>query len=204
VRYISNASSGKMGIAIAEAALARSKETVFIHGPIDASLLSGKKFRLLSVESTEDMLGAVLAELESDCVLIMAAAPADYRPETKHPVKIKKEAGIDEITIKLIKNPDILKTITERRKSFPGIFVTGFAAETNNTEENALKKFTGKQLDMICLNDVTRTDAGFGSDNNRITIFTRGIDGPVKTELPLLSKSEAAGRILDSIGALLI
>jgi phosphopantothenoylcysteine synthetase/decarboxylase len=202
VRYISNASSGKMGIALADAAIARSTQTVFIHGPIDNSLLTNKKFKSIQVETTADLLNAVINELISGCIIIMAAAPADYRPSEKSSTKIKKEDGKDELILKLIKNPDILKSIAEKKlkdASLSSIFVAGFAAETDNTESNALKKLTAKNLDMICLNDVSQKDAGFGTDTNRIIIFTKDRGGIKKIELPLLSKAEAAEKILDQI-----
>ncbi|MFH0974370.1 MAG: phosphopantothenoylcysteine decarboxylase [Spirochaetota bacterium] len=205
VRYISNASSGKMGIALAEAAAARSKQTVFIHGPIDNSLLTDKRFRSVQVETTNDLLNAVINELTPDCIIIMAAAPADYRPAERSSTKIKKEDGNDELILKLTKNPDILKFIAEKKTrdaSLSGIFVAGFAAETDNTENNALKKLIAKNLDMICLNDVTQKDAGFGTDTNLITIFIRnkkGNDSANKIDLPLLTKPEAANRILNEI-----
>lgn len=199
VRYISNASSGKMGIAIADEAAKRGKETVFIHGPINTSLLDKKKYRTVSVESTADLLQAVMSELTPDIVLIMAAAPADYTPLKKSETKIKKGAENDELILRLKKNPDILKHVARKRekdRSLKDIFVVGFAAETNNVEEYALKKLKEKNLDMICLNDVSRTDAGFSKDTNVITIFTTGGE---RIELPLLLKEEAAAKILDKI-----
>ncbi len=202
VRYISNASSGKMGIALADAASGRSKQTIFIHGPIDNNLLTNKKFKPHQVETTASLLDAVLNELTQDCILIMAAAPADFQPAEKSHTKIKKEDGKDELILRLKKNPDILKTVAEKRSadaSLKNIFVAGFAAETDNTESNALKKLSSKNLDMICLNDVTQKDAGFGTDTNRIIIFTREKNGVKKSELPLLTKAEAAERILDLI-----
>ncbi len=205
VRYISNASSGKMGIALAEAAVLRSKQAIFIHGPIDNSLLKNINFRSMQVETTDDLLNAVLNELTPDCVLIMAAAPADYRPAEKSRIKIKKENSSDGLVLSLKKNPDILRAVAEQKSkvsSLRGIFVAGFAAETDNTESNALKKLSAKNLDMICLNDVTQKDAGFGADTNLITIFSRsrGQVNPVnKINLPLLSKAEAANKILDQI-----
>jgi phosphopantothenate---cysteine ligase (CTP) len=208
VRYISNASSGKMGIALAEAAAARAGQTVFIHGPIDNSLLKNKNFKSLQIETTDDLLNAVLNELSPGCVLIMAAAPADYRPVEKSKNKIKKEDSTDNLTLSLIKNPDILKAVAEKKmsnKSLSNIFIAGFAAETDNTESNALKKLAEKNLDMICLNDVTQKDAGFGTDTNLITIFIRSHkekDHIAKINLPLLSKKEVANRILDQIEAI--
>ena len=202
VRYISNASSGKMGIALADAAFRKSGQTVFIHGPIDNNLLKNKKFKSIYSQTTAELLNSVLGELTPDCILVMAAAPADYRPAEKSLTKIKKEDGKDELVLKLVKNPDILKTITEKKSgdtTLSGIFITGFAAETDNTESNALKKLEAKNLDMICLNDVTQKDAGFGTDTNRIIVFTRNHNGVNKTELPLLTKAEAAERIFDII-----
>ncbi|MCU0821041.1 MAG: phosphopantothenoylcysteine decarboxylase [Spirochaetes bacterium] len=201
VRYISNASSGKMGIAIADMAARRGWAVVFIHGPIDATLIKNKKYRTVSVESTSDLLDAVISELTPDTVLIMAAAPADYAPLKKSETKIKKEAENDELTLRLKKNPDILKHVADKRRndaSLKNIFVAGFAAETNNIEEYALKKLKEKNLDMICLNDVSRTDAGFSKDTNVITIFTRGGE---RIALPLLKKDEAASEILNKIEA---
>ncbi len=197
VRYVSNASSGKMGLALADAAFAFSKETVFIHGPVDASLLAGKSCRMLSIESTEELLTAVVSELVRDSVLIMAAAPADYRPMYRSEMKIKKSE--DELHINLVKNPDILKNVAALRlenSSLDTIFVVGFAAETHNTEEYALAKLREKNLDMICLNDVSRAGAGFGADTNIITLFTK--DGE-REELPMAEKRELAGMILDRI-----
>jgi phosphopantothenate---cysteine ligase (CTP) len=202
VRYISNASSGKMGIALAEAAFHKSKKTLFIHGPIENNLLANKKFKSIQVETTADLLNAVVKELTSECILIMAAAPADFQPVEKSQTKIKKEDGTNELLLRLKKNPDILKTIAEKKSgdaSLKGVFVTGFAAETDNTENNALKKLASKNLDMICLNDVSQKDAGFGTDTNRIIIYVKEQSGVKKTELPLLSKAEAAERILDLI-----
>ena len=201
VRYISNASSGKMGIAIADEAAKRGREAVFIHGPINTSLLEKKKYRTVSVESTADLLEAVLKELTPDTVLIMAAAPADYTPLKKSKTKIKKGAENDELILRLKKNPDILKHVAEKIEKDPSlknIFVIGFAAETNNIEEYALKKLKEKNLDMICLNDVSRSDAGFSTDTNVITIFTRNRE---RIELPLLLKEKAAEKILDKIEA---
>ena len=210
VRYISNASSGKMGIAVADAASLRSKETVFIHGPVESNLIKNKNYKLLQVETTVDLLNAILNELTPSTVIIMAAAPADYKPAEKHATKIKKEEGTDELVLTLKKNPDILKTIAKKKladNSLKKVFVAGFAAETDNIETNAVKKLEAKNLDMICLNDVSRKDAGFSTDNNQITIFYKKHDrlkptyNIEKIELPLLSKAETADRILDFIEA---
>ncbi|HDP79312.1 MAG TPA: phosphopantothenoylcysteine decarboxylase, partial [Spirochaetes bacterium] len=197
VRYISNASSGKMGVALADAAMAVSERTVFIHGPVDPGLLAGRGYRAVSVETTEDLLRAVTEELEPDCVLIMAAAPADYRPAVKAEKKIKKQS--DELVIELKKNPDILKHVAELRRqnaSLGGMFVVGFAAETDNVEAHAQLKLKEKNLDMICLNDVGKEGAGFAGDTNIITMFSAR--GGCR-EISMRRKSEIADIIISSI-----
>jgi len=196
VRFISNPSSGKMGAALAGAAARCSGETVFIHGPVDRSIISGLPCRTVSVESTSDMLNAVLRELVNNAVLIMAAAPADYTSPEKSAQKIKKTD--DELVLRLKKTPDILRTVAANVSdgTFTGLFTAGFAAETTNIEQYALGKLKAKNLDMICLNDVSREGAGFGSDTNIITIYVN--DGR-KIDLPVMTKKEAADRIIEMI-----
>ncbi len=198
VRYISNASTGKMGIALADAAMELGREVVFIHGPIDASMIEGKKYRTISVDSTEDMLKAVLSEIGENSVLVMSAAPADYAPLEKVKEKIKKTDG--EITLSMRKTPDILKNVAKARieNNIKNIFVAGFAAETTDTEKYALGKLVEKNLDMICLNDVSREGAGFGTDTNIMTIFFKDRS---KIELPMLSKEDVAKEIFSYIEA---
>lgn len=197
VRFISNRSTGKMGKAIADAAHLKAREIVFIHGPMHESLLENPPYRTVAVESTKELLDAVISELRPDCVLIMAAAPADYRPAEKSPVKIKKRE--EELTLRLVKNPDILKTVAEIRaknSALRNMFLVGFAAETDNIENYAMGKLAEKDLDLICVNDVGRQDAGFGVDTNIVTIFSRWGD---RLELPLLSKKDTASRIIDCV-----
>jgi len=196
VRFISNPSTGKMGVAIADVCAERARETVFIHGPIDSSLLKSRKYRCIAVESTMDMLRAVAGELCENAILVMAAAPADYSPVARSDRKIKKSD--ENLLLELKKTPDILREVAAMKRDgrINNVFTVGFAAETNNLEEYALKKLSEKNLDMICLNDVSRSDAGFGSDTNIITIFFR--NGPRK-DLPLISKHEVAARIVEEI-----
>ncbi len=197
VRFISNRSTGKMGKALADEAAVRARETVFIHGPVHESLIDGVEYRTIAIESTEELLEAVKGELAPDAVLVMAAAPADYRPAKKSPVKIKKKK--EELVLRLVKNPDILRTVASIRSVNPaygGVFLAGFAAETNNLEEYALAKLREKDLDMICVNDVGRSDAGFGVNTNIVTVFMRGGE---RMELPLMSKRDTASRILDCV-----
>ena len=150
----------------------------------------------MPVESTSDLLAAVLAELVEPSVLIMAAAPADYTPAERSAEKIKKSEGDLVITMK--RTPDILKNVAEFRKSkgLVDIFVAGFAAETINTEEYAVGKLKSKSLDMICLNDVSKEGAGFNADTNIMTIFTSGGE---KIDLPMQSKNLVAENILRQI-----
>jgi len=201
VRYISNASSGKMGIALADESFRLSENTIFIHGPISDHLVKDKPYRCVKVETTADMLEAVLDEIGNDSVLIMCAAPADYTPVNKSAEKIKKQN--DDITFQMKKTPDILKNVAEMKKCsiFKNFFTVGFAAETTNTEEYAMSKLAAKDLDMICLNDVSKEGAGFGVDTNIMTLFTRS---GLRVELPLLSKEKAASEILKLIDAELL
>ena len=198
VRFISNPSSGKMGVALADECLTRARDTVLIHGPIDAGRVANKKYRCLRVETTDEMLAAVRGEIEENAVLIMSAAPADYSPVVRAEHKIKKSAGT--ISLELKKTPDILREIALMKKEgvIHNLFTAGFAAETNNIVEYALKKLDEKSLDMICLNDVTKRGAGFGIDTNIITIYMK--DGS-RVELPMISKRDAAVRILDEVAA---
>lgn len=201
VRYISNASSGKMGVALADEAETLSGETVFIHGPIDASLIKGKRYRCIAADSTEDMLRAVLSEICENSVLVMSAAPADYAPLEKVKEKIKKNDSTISITLK--KTPDILKNVAAIRleKEIKNIFVAGFAAETNDTENYARKKLAEKNLDMICLNDVSQEGAGFGTETNIMTLFFKDSR---RIELPILSKGEVAKQIFSHIESQLL
>jgi len=196
VRYISNASSGKMGIALADEANKISENTCFIHGPISEHLLHNKPYRCIKIETTTDMLEAVLHEIGDNSVLIMCAAPADYTPVKKSGEKIKKQD--ENIFIEMTRTPDILKNVSLTRKSrdLNNFFVTGFAAETSNVEEYALSKLKEKNLDMICLNDVLKEGAGFGGDTNILTVFTKT---GLKIELPILTKDKAASEILKLI-----
>lgn len=196
VRFISNPSTGKMGLELAAACEGRARETVFIHGPIEAGLVAGRRFRCVPVETTADLLDAVLREIEDKTVLIMAAAPADYTPLKKSDKKIKKDSA--NIMLELKKTPDILKEVAAIKKGgrLASVFTVGFAAETNDIEEYAIRKLSEKDLDMICLNDVSRLGAGFGSDTNIVTIFARNGE---KLELPMMTKKELAVRIIDEI-----
>jgi phosphopantothenoylcysteine decarboxylase/phosphopantothenate--cysteine ligase len=189
VRFISNRSSGKMGFALAEAALKRGADVTVVAGVTTAATPSG--VRIVNALSAEEMSQAVARESESASVFIGAAAIADYRPVQRAEQKIKKSN--DSITLTLERTPDVLSQVAASRTN--GMLVIGFAAETENVVENAKEKLRTKKLDAIVANDVTRPDSGFDSATNAITIITRDDD----IAFPVLTKREAADRILDVI-----
>jgi phosphopantothenoylcysteine decarboxylase / phosphopantothenate---cysteine ligase len=187
VRFISNRSSGKMGYAVAEAAARRGAKVFLISGP--TSLDCPESVERLDVRSAEQMLQAVEARFPSATIAVFAAAVADYRPAKPASEKIKRNA--DELMIRLQPNPDILATVAREKGER---LVVGFAAETDHVAENARKKLEKKNADLIVANDVTAEGAGFDTDTNIVTIFSRdGRDLP----LPRLTKIEVARRILD-------
>jgi len=190
VRFISNRSSGRMGFALAEAALRRGAEVTVVAGVTTASVPRGA--RIVNALSAEEMSQVVARESANASVFIGAAAIADYRPAQRAEQKIKKSS--DSITLTLERTPDVLSQVAAARTN--GMLVIGFAAETENVVENAKEKLRVKNLDAIVANDVTRADSGFDSATNAITIITRD-NNPIA--LPVLSKREAADRILDVI-----
>jgi len=193
VRFIGNRSTGKMGYAIAEAAARRGARVTLVSGPSTLTPPVGVSF--VAVESAVQMLDACLNSFAEADIAIGAAAPADYRPATYQEQKIKK-AG-DELTIHLVKNPDIIAELGARKR--PGQVTVAFAAETENLIANARAKLAAKKADFVVANDVTAAGAGFGTDTNLVSfVDAQGVD-----ELPLLTKTEVAGRILDKAVALL-
>ena len=189
VRFISNRSSGKMGFALAEAAVKRGAAVTVVAGVTTVDPPVG--VRLLKALSADEMLKAVASEAGKASVFIGAAAIADYRPAQKAQQKIKKSN--DSITLTLERTPDVLSQVAASRAN--GMLVVGFAAETENVSDNAKEKLHSKKLDAIVANDVSREDAGFDTATNKIAIITA--DNAV--ELPLMTKGEAADRILDAI-----
>lgn len=190
VRFISNRSSGRMGFALAEAALKRGAEVTVVSGITSVAPPSG--VRIVQALSAEDMSQAVARESANASVFIGAAAIADYRPAQRAAEKIKKSE--ETLTLTLERTPDVLSQVAAVRLN--GMLVVGFAAETENVIENARLKLVNKNLDAIIANDVTRSDSGFDTTTNAITIITKNSD-PVA--LPLMSKREAANRVLDAI-----
>lgn len=195
IRFLSNPSTGRMGHSIAKAAVRRDLfDVVFVSGPVMPEFAAVGGAQNISVVSTEDMLAAVTAALVPGGILIMAAAPADYRPAARSPVKIKKTENPQ---ISLVPNPDILKEMARRNSDrVPRALLIGFAAETHETEKYALGKLRDKQLDMIFLNDVSREGAGFASATNEFTVFYR--DGR-RLELANAVKEELGEKIIDCV-----
>ena len=197
VRFLTNRSSGKMGYALAEAASRRGAHVILVSGPTDLAVPEGVDW--VPVRSAENMRDAVRDRAAEANVIIMAAAVADYRPAAAQQQKIKRGEG--RITLDLEPNPDILaelgrKSAQQRARRI----LVGFAAETTALAENARSKLARKGADMIVANDVTQEGAGFDTDTNIVTLFTR--DGR-ETALPKLPKFEVANRILDRVFELL-
>ena len=190
VRFISNRSSGRMGFALAEAAARRGGEVTVVTGITTVNPPTGVK--VVQALSAEEMSQAVARERSNASVFIGAAAIADYRPSQRADQKIKKSQN--SITLTLERTPDVLSEVAASRTN--GMLVIGFAAETENVLDNAREKLRSKNLDAIVANDVSRADSGFDSATNAITIVTRDNN---TLELPLMSKVEAANRILDVI-----
>lgn len=189
VRYLTNHSSGKMGYAIARQAVNRGAAVVLISGPSVQPVPEG--VTLVPVQSAREMFAAVQAQYAASDVVIKAAAVADYRPKTAAAQKIKKSDG--DWLLELERNPDILAWLGAHKEKQ---ILVGFAAETNDVMQNALGKLQRKHLDLIAANDLTEQHSGFGRDTNQITLY--GADGSV-TALPVLSKEQAADRLLDSV-----
>jgi len=191
VRFISNRSSGRMGFALAEAARKRGGDVTVVAGITTVDPPAGIK--VVRALSAAEMDQVVARESQNASVFIGAAAIADYRPSQRAEQKMKKTE--DSLTLTLERTPDVLSNVAASRRN--GLLVIGFAAETENMIDNARAKLRNKKLDAIVANDVTRHNSGFDSRTNAITIITAQNNDPV--ELPTLSKSEAADRILDVI-----
>jgi phosphopantothenoylcysteine decarboxylase/phosphopantothenate--cysteine ligase len=193
VRFLSNHSSGKMGVALAAAAWRRGAEVTLVAGPLSVHAPIGP--RIVAVETTDDMAATVRTELATADVLIMAAAPADFQAAAVAPQKIKKGAAAPAIALRF--TTDILQSTRDARR--PECVVVGFALETEQLDAGAKAKLEQKALDLIVANRVEE-GAGFGTDTNRVTVFARGGS---REELPLQSKAEVADAILDRVARLL-
>jgi phosphopantothenoylcysteine decarboxylase/phosphopantothenate--cysteine ligase len=189
VRYLSNRSSGKMGYALATAALRRGADVVLISGP--TSLTPPPLATFVPVQTAEEMREAVFQHLPSATIVVKAAAVADYRPKAPSGVKVKsKQEGL---AIELVPNPDILKEIVERK----GLaFVIGFAAETHDVRSHAGAKLESKGIDLLAVNDVSRAGIGFDANDNQVLLLDRW--GGV-SELPKMTKLQVADAIYDRL-----
>jgi len=192
VRFLTNRSSGKMGYAVADAAVRRGATVILVSGPTDLRVPDGVDW--MPVNTAEEMRGAVLERAAEAHVVVMAAAVADYRPAQTQGAKLKRGAG--PVTVQLEPTPDILAELGREKRSR---VLIGFAAETERLTENARAKLTRKGADMIVANDVTQEGAGFDGDTNIVTLVLR--DGR-DIALPRMSKFDVANRILDQAPSL--
>lgn len=192
VRFIGNYSTGKMGYALADEAARRGANVTIVSGPVAVKPQSSD-IRIVSVQTAREMLEAAKKEFVDADIAIMCAAVADYAPDHYADKKIKREK--DEIpVIKLVKNPDIAATLGKEKN--PHQYLVGFALETDSEQSNARQKMHSKNLDMIVLNSLRDSGAGFGTDTNKVTIFTN--DGSSES-FDLKSKDRVADDIFDTI-----
>lgn len=189
VRFIGNHSSGKMGFALAQEAEKRGAEVILISGPTSLNI-DNQRIKLYRVNSAKEMYDEIFQYFDNVDIAVMSAAVADYTPKIVASEKIKKND--EELTLTLVKNPDILKTMGEKKQHQ---FLVGFALETQNEEENAKGKLERKNLDMIVLNSLRDAGAGFRTDTNKIKIITK----EEKKEFPLKSKEAVAEDIWDFV-----
>lgn len=193
VRYVSNHSTGKMGFALAEACRDAGAKVTLIAGPV--TLPTPQGIERIDIGSAQELLAVCLKVVNQGCdIFIATAAVADYRAAEVSPQKIKK-AG-EQLTIQLIKNPDIVATVAQQEKR---PFMVGFAAETQHMEQYASSKLVSKKLDMIAVNDVSRSDIGFGSDHNAMTVFFAENYHLVQQHLDKASKSQIAWQLVECI-----
>ncbi|MFP3912367.1 MAG: bifunctional phosphopantothenoylcysteine decarboxylase/phosphopantothenate--cysteine ligase CoaBC [Desulfobacteraceae bacterium] len=189
VRFITNRSSGRMGHALARAAVRRGATVILVSGPTPLSPPSGLTY--LPVKTAQEMKDTVFQNLDGCDMIIKAAAVSDYRPASAAVHKIKK--GAERVSLELIRTPDILAELGSQ-KAESGFVLVGFAAETQDLMANAQKKLWSKHLDMVVANDVSQTDAGFETDTNRVKFIYQ--DGSVD-DIQLMTKDQVADLVLD-------
>ncbi|QRV22687.1 bifunctional phosphopantothenoylcysteine decarboxylase/phosphopantothenate--cysteine ligase CoaBC [Marinomonas foliarum] len=191
VRYISNHSSGKMGYALASAAIARGARVTLVSGPVQLTPPTGAN--IIAVKSADEMLAACEQSMSTQAdVFIGAAAVADFKMKAASDQKMKKQSDTDEMTLTLVKNPDIIATLVLQKRAKT---IIGFAAETQNVTEYAKSKLERKGLDIIIANDVSRSDIGFNQDENQVTVITKD-----KTWSPdKAAKSDLANQLVEFI-----
>ncbi|SEA32386.1 phosphopantothenoylcysteine decarboxylase / phosphopantothenate--cysteine ligase [Oribacterium sp. KHPX15] len=191
VRFLTNRSSGKMGYSIASAAAARGAEVTLVSGPVN--LPHPANVKVVNIRSAADMYEAITSRQKDTDIIIKAAAVADYRPATVADNKLKKKDDGSDLSLPLERTDDILKYLGKHKKK--GQFLCGFSMETENMIENSRKKLEKKNLDLIAANNVKVEGAGFQGDTNVLTLISHDSE----VELPLLSKWDAANRLLDEI-----
>ena len=189
VRYITNRSTGKMGYAIAEEARDRGAEVILVSGPIN--LNPPKDVKIINIKTNEEMKNEIFDNFEWADIVIKSAAVADYKPKEYSKDKIKKGEG--DFNLCLTRDNDILKSLGDMKTHQ---VLVGFAAESNDVLENAEKKLKNKNLDFIVANDITSSDTGFGSEDNKVVILSKNNE---KLELEKMSKKEVASNIFDMI-----
>ena len=187
VRYLTNRSSGKMGYALAEAAIRRGAKVILVSGPVALKPPAGAE--VLNVETAAEMRDMVMSRRGEATVIIKAAAVADYRPKRVSSQKMKRHA---EFALELVPTTDIAAELSERKE---GQVIIGFAAETENVLENARQKLLGKGLDAIVANDVSQPGVGFDSDRNAVTIIT----STEAMDVPAAAKWDVAQKVLDTV-----
>ena len=188
-RFISNRSTGRMGVAIATVAARRGAKVILIHGPMAAAVPKSPRIVPVPVRSAEQMCAAVLQHVSDADIAILCAAVADFAPDSYSEEKIKKGKS-QSFTLRMHRTPDILATVGALPHK---PFLVGFAAESNDIRENALDKLVRKNCDMLCANDILAPGCGFATDTNSLLVFTR--DGSC-TEIPLASKTDVADAML--------
>ncbi len=189
VRYLTNRSTGKMGYAIAEEARDRGAEVILVSGP--TNLNPPKNVRIINIKTNEEMKNEIFHNFEWADIVIKSAAVADYKPKEYSKEKIKKGEG--DLNICLTRDNDILKSLGDIKTHQ---VLVGFAAESNDVLKNAEKKLKNKNLDFIVANDITSSDTGFGSEDNKVVIISKNNE---KLELEKMSKKEVASNIFDMI-----
>ena len=192
VRFITNHSSGKMGYALARAAMHRGAEVTVVaaHTDVEPPLF----VNVVPVQTAEEMYDAIVSRAQDYDFVIKAAAVADYTPAVTADNKIKKKDG--DMSIPLVRTKDILKALGENKR--PGQILCGFSMETENVLENSRKKLESKHCDMICANSLKSAGAGFGTDTNIVTLITKNSE----ESLELMSKEQVAHIILDKLMAI--
>ncbi len=199
VRFISNRSSGLMGVCLAQEAARRGADVILIHGPLSVGPPRHQRIACVPVRGAVQMHDQVMRQALHCHVAIMAAAVADFTPAHKAEQKIKKQSADETWTLELVRTPDILAELGTLPEGERPLLV-GFAAESEQLDANARAKLERKRCDLLCANDISQKDSGFAVSTNRVTLYSRDGDA---IPLPLMTKNKLAHRIWDRIDAML-